>query len=193
MSPSQVVKDLTTTEADRLTIVKRLTNTYAVVMTTTTTTAVASSGLPLVAVLSRLEAAFTAEFDRRLRESEFCSLSLAHSRNVLRHLDDGPLRHGRLGELAGVSKQAISQQVAHLQRDGLVEVTGDAVDQRAKVVALTERGRRARCLVVATFAEIERDWEGLLGADELPAARRSLAELLDQVVRDGDLTPPPSC
>lgn len=149
--------------------------------TTAPPTDQAPARLPLVALLSRLESAFVAEFDRRLSASEFGSLSMAHARNVLRHLADGPLRHGRLGELAGVSKQAISQQVAHLERAGLVAVTCDPVDQRGRVVALTERGLRAQCLVTRTFAEIEQDWDALLGPDEVPTARRCLAELLERV------------
>lgn len=145
-------------------------------MTTTRTAA-----LPVVALLGRLEAAYLAEFDRRLRHSEFCSLSFAHSRNVLRHLGDGPQRAGRLVELAGVTKQAISQQLIQLERADLVRTEPDPLDQRARLVALTERGERAQALVRRTFSDIDDDWAELLGSEAFVALRDSLADLLERV------------
>lgn len=145
-------------------------------MTTTTRTAT----LPLVSMLSRLEAAYLAEFDRRLRNSEFCSLSLAHSRNVLRHLGDGPQRASSLVELAGVTKQAISQQIVQLERVDLLRTEPDPGDQRARLVVLTERGHRALELVGQTFLDIEEDWGRQLGTGELAALREGLGALLER-------------
>lgn len=145
-------------------------------MPTTTRTAT----LPLVSMLSRLEAAYLAEFDRRLRSSEFCSLSLAHSRNVLRHLGHGPQRASQLVEVSGVTKQAISQQIAQLERGELVRTEPDPADQRARLVVLTERGERALELVGRTFLEIEEDWGRQLGPGELAALREGLGALLDR-------------
>ncbi|WP_420111930.1 MarR family winged helix-turn-helix transcriptional regulator [Pseudactinotalea sp.] len=151
-------------------------------MTTTRTAA-----LPVVALLSRLEAAYLAEFDRRLLDSEFCSLSFAHSRNVLRHLGDGPQRAGRLVELAGVTKQAISQQLVQLERAELVRTEPDPLDQRARLVALTERGERAQALVRQTFADIDDEWAMLLGAERFASLRDGLDDLLERV---GPAEPP---
>lgn len=134
---------------------------------------------PLVALLRRVQHAYVEEFDRRLLSSEFCALSLAHSRNVLRHLADGPRRASQLVDLAGVSKQAISQQLTHLERSGYVQIVPDDTDQRARLVALTETGERAQRLVRATFVEIERDWAPLLGgADRVESLREDLERLL---------------
>lgn len=148
-------------------------------MTTTT-----SATLPFVSMLNRLEAAYLAEFDRRLRSSEFCSLSLAHSRNVLRHLDSGPQRASHLVELAGITKQAISQQVVQLERADLVRTVPDPADQRARLVVLTERGERAQALVRRTFADIEDDWARQLGSSEFAALREQLDALLECAVGD---------
>ncbi|GAB2609137.1 MarR family winged helix-turn-helix transcriptional regulator [Pseudactinotalea suaedae] len=154
-------------------------------MPTTTRTA----ALPLVSMLSRLEAAYLAEFDHRLRTSEFCSLSLAHSRNVLRHLGDGPQRASNLVELSGVTKQAISQQIVQLERVGLVRTEPDPADQRARLVVLTERGGRAMELVRKTFRDIEEDWGRHLGDGELAALRDRLGALLERTTSDTELEP----
>lgn len=142
-------------------------------MTTTPT-----DRLPFVTMLTRLEAAFLAEFDQRLEDSEFCSLSFAHARNVLRHLGTEPRRASDLVEAAGVTKQAISQQVAQLERAGLVRCETDPADQRARLVVLTEPGERALELVRDTFVEIEQAWSERLGADQFDALHEGLATLL---------------
>ena len=137
--------------------------------------------MPLVALLGRSEAAFIAEFDRRIRESAFCALSLAHSRNVLRHLADGPLRASRIVERCDVSKQAISQQITHLEANGYVRVEVDPDDHRARVISLTDKGARAQEVVRGLFDEIEHDWAQALGEDDLAALRRILAKSLEVI------------
>lgn len=137
---------------------------------------------PLVALLNSVKNAFVADFDRRLVGSAFCDLSLAHSRNVLRHLGDGPRRPAELVELAGVTKQAISQQLVHLERNGLVTVEPDPNDQRARVVTLTRDGAKAQALVLRTFTEIEDDWSTLLDdPDDMAVLRRAMSAILARV------------
>ena len=138
-----------------------------------------SDRVPLVALLGRSEAAFNAEFDRRLKGSEFCALSLAHSRNVLRHLGSGPQRASQLVTRCDVSKQAISQQIALLEREGYLESTPDPTDQRARILALTAKGQRAQQLVEAMFIEIEDDWATQLGARDAAALRRILTKVVE--------------
>lgn len=143
--------------------------------------AVTPEGVPLVALLGRGEAAFVAEFDRRVRETTFCALSLAHSRNVLRHLSAGPMRASQIVAVGDVSKQAISQQLAHLEANGYVAIEPDPCDQRARIVSLTAKGRDAQVLVRELFGQIERDWEALIGEGEAASLRRILGILLDRV------------
>lgn len=148
-------------------------------VTTTTEPPAASrptGTVPLVALLGQAEAVYEREFDRRVAEAGFPALSLAHARNVLRHLAEGPARASQLVDRCGVSKQAVSQQVAHLERAGYLSVSPDPTDQRARVVALTEQGRRAQCVVVRLFAEIETDWAATHG--DLADVRRVLTAVI---------------
>lgn len=178
-----MVKCLTATiPASPAIIVKRLTYLYPGPMTElhddVPPLARAAPPPPLVALLSRLTGAFIAEFDSRLRESEFCALSLAHSRNVLRHLSQGPQRAGRLVELSGVTKQAISQQLAHLEANGYVIIVPDADDQRARLVRLTGKGARAQRVVDEAFCDIEEVWSRRVEPGELDRFRAVAVALL---------------
>lgn len=134
--------------------------------------------IPLPALLAETVGRFGAEFDRRLADSEFPALSLAHSRNVLRHLGSAPRRASSLVNESGVSKQALSQQIAHLESNGFVCSQPDPCDARARLLSLTDKGVRAQRLVRRFFVEIEDDWAARLGGDELESVRRVLTALL---------------
>ena len=134
--------------------------------------------LPLPALLGETLVLFAAEFDRRMAGTEFATLSLAHSRNVLRHLGFGPLRASRLVDRSGVTKQALSQQIAHLESNGFVRVEPDPCDARARLLTLTEKGLRAQHLVARFFVEIENDWAARLGEAEVEGLRRALTTLV---------------
>lgn len=144
--------------------------------------------VPLPALLGRAERAFTAEFDRRIIDSEFADLSLAHSRNILRHLGSGPIRASQITSLCEVSKQAVSQQIVHLERNGYLTVSPDPADQRARILALTDKGTRAQRLVKRLFVEIETDWVEAMGPDGAPlrSSLTRLHELVSGGRRGGD-------
>ncbi len=142
--------------------------------------AATAADVPLVALLGRAHDAFVRDFDQRMADTEFCALSMGASRNVLRNLADGPLRASQLVERCGVSKQALSQQIARLQGAGYLEVTPDPLDHRARVLRLTARGRRAQDLVVRTLTEIEAQWCERLGLTEVETLRATLHAVLEE-------------
>ncbi|MDN5718061.1 MAG: MarR family transcriptional regulator [Janibacter sp.] len=135
---------------------------------------------PLVNLLARAQASFVADFEGRLRASEIDGLSLAHSTNVLRHLSEGPRRARDIVDRCGVTKQAVSQQIAHLERNGFVVVSRDEEDQRARIVALTTKGECAQVVVHRLFEEVESDWAGRIGDDAAAALRQALTDLLGE-------------
>jgi len=139
--------------------------------------------IPLPALLAETVVRFAGEFDHRLADSEFPALSLAHSRNVLRHLGSGPRRASSLVDDAGVSKQALSQQIAYLEANGFLVSEPDPCDARARLLTLTDKGVRAQRLVRRFFVEIEHDWAYRLGSTELETLRRTLTTLARGDVR----------
>ena len=134
--------------------------------------------IPLLALLGKAHDVVEAEFDARLRD-EFPDLTRAQGRNVLRHFSaDGCQRVSQLSDRSGVSKQALSLQIASLEKAGYLTTGVDPDDGRARRVALTERGVAAQAAVVRIVAEIDTLWRERLGADweHLVAAATRIVE-----------------
>lgn len=137
---------------------------------------------PLTTLLGRVQAIFAAEYDRRLAEAGMPDLSLALGTNVMRHLTpDSGLRLNELADRAGVTKQAISQQVAYLESRGYVRVEPDPNDSRAKRVTLTDKGRRSQEQARPLFKAVEANWQERFGRDEIRQLRELLEGILEQL------------
>ena len=78
----------------------------------------------------------------------------------------------------GVTRQAVAQVVATLERDGYVQRIADPGDARAKLVCLTPRGRAALRIMRSSARAAEDAWRQRLGADRLAAFRETLLTLL---------------
>lgn len=137
--------------------------------------------LPLSALLSQALAAFTVEFEQEVADAGFPDLTLALGSNVLRFLDEDGLRVGRIASLAGVSKQAVSQQVGYLEKRGYVEVATDPDDSRAKLIRLTERGTLSQEVCRPLLGTIEERWERRYGHVPVRGLRESLETVLSQL------------
>ncbi len=138
--------------------------------------------VPLSALLSQVLTAFTREFELGMAEAGHPELSLALGSNILRFLDtENPLRAGEIAALAGVSKQAISQQVRYLESQGHVAIAPHSQDRRANAVTLTERGAQARDSCRPLFGDIETRWAQAYGAEAVGHLRVTLEELVAQL------------
>lgn len=78
----------------------------------------------------------------------------------------------------GVTRQAVAQVVATLERDGYVQRVTDPGDARAKLVCLTPRGRAALRAMRASTRAAEDAWRQRLGAERLAEFRATLLTLL---------------
>jgi DNA-binding MarR family transcriptional regulator len=115
---------------------------------------------------------------RRLAAAGFGDLRPSHG-YVFQHLVPGPAPIGELSRRLGMTPQGASKAVAELESMGYVRRKPDPADQRARIVALSERGwgaieagRVARAEVTAEL----RDRIGEPEARRLIAALRRLAE-----------------
>lgn len=115
----------------------------------------------------------------RLSEREFPGLKARHYR-LLSFVPPGGERLTRMGADAGLTKQALAQALAPLEAGGYVEVVADPSDGRARIVRLTDLGRRANETVRETLAEAERHWAERVGTDRWATARAVLADLRDR-------------
>jgi DNA-binding MarR family transcriptional regulator len=112
----------------------------------------------------------------RLAESGHGAVRPAHSA-VFEHLDDTGTPVARLAERAQMTKQAMAELVAHLERHGYLERHPDPRDRRAKLVLPTDRGREVLAIARTVVPEIERDIDELLGPRRAAALRADLEAL----------------
>lgn len=82
---------------------------------------------------------------------------------VFQHLDDTGTTVSRLAERAQMTKQAMAELVAHLEKHGYVERHPDPDDRRAKLVVPTGRGREVLAIAQELVPDVERQLDDLLG------------------------------
>nr|WP_269779025.1 MarR family winged helix-turn-helix transcriptional regulator [Propioniciclava soli] len=97
----------------------------------------------------------------------------------MRHVGRGGCARPRqVAELSGVSKQAVSLQIAHLERAGYLRTLPDPSDGRARVLELTARGRSAQRWVLRTMRELDALWRDRWGEDVWSEVRGRLREVV---------------
>ncbi len=124
---------------------------------------VAASGAP------RLRAAFAAAGLDGIRPAQAVALV---------PLAAGGLHASDLADRLRVSRQAVAQGIASLERHGYVTRVTDPGDARARIIELTPRGRQALRVMRSNAVDLEKRWEEILGPHRLGELRQSLQMLL---------------
>src|SRR5271165_5709679 len=91
----------------------------------------------------------------------------------------GGLHASDLADQLKVSRQAVAQAIAALERHGYVTRVPDPVDARARLIELTPRGRKALRVMRSHALDLEKRWEQTLGEKRLAELRTILQMLLD--------------
>jgi DNA-binding MarR family transcriptional regulator len=86
---------------------------------------------------------------------------------LMPHLDLDGTRITELARRAEITKQAVGQLVSDMEDAGYVERLPDPSDQRAKIVKLTRRGRRAILDGLGVFRELAAELREDVGEEEL--------------------------
>jgi DNA-binding MarR family transcriptional regulator len=97
---------------------------------------------------------------------------------VLQHPGPDGQRPSTLAARSGMSRQAINHLISHLERAGYLERYTDPADPNARLIRLTERGRRLYERIEAVAATIEAEWAEQVGAQRLEDLRSTLGDLL---------------
>jgi DNA-binding MarR family transcriptional regulator len=100
----------------------------------------------------------------------------AYSR-VFENLDPGGTRLADLAERAQMTHQSMSELVAVLEKQGVLERQPDPTDKRAKLICFTPAGREMIKISLAEIQQIEQEWLERLG----PAFKESLQSALTEV------------
>lgn len=98
----------------------------------------------------------------------------------------GGLHASDLADQLRVSRQAVAQAVAALERHGYVSRVPDPVDGRARIIELTPRGRQALRVMRSNALNVEKRWEKALGRERLGELRDTLVLLLQAESGDSD-------
>ncbi len=92
-------------------------------------------------LLLRAAHALNGEIYRRLRRLGYEDVRAGHAA-VFSSIDDEGSRITELAKRAGMTKQSMGELVLDLEGKGYVERGADPVDARAKIVRLTQKGRK---------------------------------------------------
>ena len=128
----------------------------------------------LARLLRMAARSFETELTRELHRRGYADVSLADSA-LFAHLDPEGTRASELARRAGVTRQSMGELVADLVRKGYLAQRPDASDRRAKIVVLTEAGRRLDREATQAIADLEAEYRRELGDERVEALRESLA------------------
>lgn len=109
---------------------------------------------------------------------------------VMGRLSAGPASVNELATFLGVSKQAASKTIEHMEAHGLVRVAPHPDDGRRKMVDMTSEGERFLRDVQEIYSEIEASWAEQMGPGDLELIRSSLVTFLTDL--NGGTLPPPA-
>ena len=90
----------------------------------------------------------------------------------------GGLHASDLADQLRVSRQAVAQAVAALERHDYVVRGPHPSDARARVIELTPRGRQALRVMRSNALNVEKRWRDALGEKRFSELRETLVELL---------------
>jgi DNA-binding MarR family transcriptional regulator len=118
----------------------------------------------------------TRRYDAALRKHGLRITQIAIMAQVQRH---GPISMTQLGLALASERSVIARDVAILERDGMLNVTVDPDDQRARAITLTKDGTKRLRAAAPAWRRAQSDMRRALG----PAlAAQLLAVTLDVVV-----------
>ena len=124
---------------------------------------VAASGAP------RLRAAFAAAGLDGIRPAQAVALV---------PLAAGGLHASDLADRLGVSRQAVAQAAAALERHDYIIRGPHPSDARARIIELTPRGRQALRVMRSNALDVEKRWRDVLGDLRFGELRETLQALL---------------
>jgi DNA-binding MarR family transcriptional regulator len=142
-------------------------------MSSTTST----SPLLLPKLLDEVKEAVLDGLHDRLAEAGYPDIREAHG-CVFRYLHEGGVRLSDLALMAKMTKQAIGEHIAELEKLGYLEREPDPLDGRAKIIKPTAKGSAGMSVAQAYFEEIEAKWAATFGPDRIAEMRETLELIL---------------
>ena len=137
---------------------------------------------PLIALVDRANRALQADMVREAHARGRTDIKPAHN-VVFGTLTGAGGRTAEMAARAGITRQSMGEIVRDLVDLGIVEMTPDPDDRRAKVVRYTEEGRAFAEAGMRYIASLEQRFAEELGEAEYATARDVLARVVDVLER----------
>jgi DNA-binding MarR family transcriptional regulator len=129
---------------------------------------------PMIRLLGVAADRFSAEFTDKLAAVGLGDLRPGHG-CVFGNIDpEGGSRLTELAERANMTKQSVGEFTSDLEQLGYLERVPDPNDGRAKIIRLTDQGRRAYRIGRQLIDELEREWGERYGEERIAALREAL-------------------
>lgn len=115
----------------------------------------------------------------RFAERGFADVRPSYGSVLVPLFEEDGLRMGELAARSRLSKQTMTQLVARLERDGLVERRPDETDGRASRIFLAPRARELEPVAGDVLRELDALARDRLGSDRVDELKSELTRLLD--------------
>ena len=138
--------------------------------------------LDLTSLLSLSFSTLIDELNDRMSELGFGDIRPAHGFMFKRITPDGATGI-ELAEYLGITKQAVSKMVDHLEKSGYVMRQTHPTDKRGKIIVLTERGWLAVKTKDEILTEIEGRWVEKIGAERMHMLKEDLTKLVCEATK----------
>ena len=114
--------------------------------------------------------------------------------NVMPHISPAGIRLTDLAARANMTKQAMAELVAEIERRGYLQRAADPADRRAKIIKFTDQGWATVNLALSALGELEAEIAGRLGEPAIRQLRSTLLQILDRpaYTRRGGSSGPPA-
>jgi DNA-binding MarR family transcriptional regulator len=126
---------------------------------------------------------FQVELYRRLSEAGLEGLRVPHT-HVSAYIQAGGTRLSELARMARMTVPAMLELVDDLERLGYAERRPDPADRRAKLIVMTEKGRKAMRTGHRIIRELEADYARAVGQDRFDDFIATFHDLLAHVAHE---------
>src|SRR5215211_3093248 len=143
----------------------------------------------LIALLNDARRRFAEELGPRPEAASYGGIGEAHG-CVFGHIPAAGARLTSLAEAAQLTKQAVGEVATDLEQLGYLERVPDPTDGRAKILALTPKGRVAQQTGRRIIREIEAEWAERYGEREMAVLRATLEGIVGDPADPADAEAP---
>ena len=138
----------------------------------------------LLRQLIRITRHMTVETVTRMQARGIEGMMPAYPR-LLGNLDTEGTRIGALARKMGTTRQATAQLAKEIADAGFVERVRDSEDGRGVIVKFTPKGRDALACAMEVMAQVEAEYEAIIGAESLHQLKEALGAVLAIVDETG--------